>query len=139
MEMTETSELAALRIIITDASTGNAAATVPPGRIAARASAGPATRPSPRKTMTGMPTVPETPIGSRTKILISSHVSRSRFTWPSLANRPASQSQEHILEGRQLGTKVRDPDPVLRDARDDVRDQIAPPAPDRDLPVVHDD
>src|SRR6478672_263958 len=137
--MIVTSDPTALSAIITEANTGSAAGIAPPGRAAARASAGPARRPRTTKTRTGMPTVPNTPIGSRTKILISSHVSRSSFTMRSLADRAAGQSQEHILEGRQLGAEIADADTMFRDAGDGVGHEVAAAAANRDLTILHDD
>src|SRR3954469_20809401 len=120
MQITVTSELTAVSAIISDPSTGSVEAIAPPGREAARASAGPASRPNARKTITGMPTVPKTPIGSRTKIFTSSQVSRSRFTEWSLANRSAGQPQEDVLERWQFSPKIGDADAMLRDAGDGV-------------------
>ena len=97
---------------------------------------GPSIRPSTTKISTGMPTVPMTPIGSRTKILISSQVSpRVRAAWSaaSVANRVTGQLEKDVLERRQLGAEVDHADPMLRQALDDLGHEIVAAAANRDL------
>src|SRR5439155_18992528 len=75
---------------------------------------GPNTQPSTTKISTGTP-APNTPNGSRTKILISSQVSlhspRSMMSAASVANHVAGQFEKDVLECRELGAKVDHPDP----------------------------
>ena len=95
-----------------------------------------------------MPIVPNTPIGSRTKILISTHVRRqsplSMIAGPrhgapsalarvtrhfrhtsvgilSVPDRMAGQPEEDVLERRDHGAEVGDPDAMLREALDHLR------------------
>src|SRR5262249_929628 len=42
----------------------------------------------------------------------------------SIPHRVSRQRQKHVLEIRRQGLKVHDPDPVLRDALDDVADEV---------------
>src|SRR5215831_7916140 len=101
---------------------------------------GPITRPNTTKTSTGTITVPITPSGSRTKILISSQVSRPSprsITSPaSVANRVTGQLEKDILERGNLGAEVNDPNPMLRKALNHLRDEIVTATADDDLESV---
>src|SRR5262245_7650092 len=104
---------------------------------------GPTNRARPKKTMSGMRRLPKSPSGSRAKILISSHVSFSsdlsaiviHSLLPplrgSVTNGMPSQFQKHILEVRLFASELRDPDPVLRDAVNDIGHEILASASQR--------
>ena len=47
---------------------------------------------------------------------------------PLVADRVTGELQEHVLERRQHGAEVGDPDPVLGQALDDVGDEVVAPA-----------
>src|SRR5829696_9948879 len=85
-------------------------------------------RASTMKITTGTPTVPTTPIGSRAKIFVSSHVSRQILRiirgLSSVTNSVAGQSEEHILQRRHLAAKVDDMYPMLGQAPDDMGDEL---------------
>src|SRR5215208_5004597 len=83
----------------------------------------PTTRLTIRNMITGMPTVPNRPIGSRVNILISSQVS---FSSPrtSVPDRVAGQLQIHVLERRQDRAEIGDSDAMLGDAANHVGDQV---------------
>src|SRR5437773_599897 len=101
---------------------------------------GPSRRARTTNTSTGTPMVPITPSGSRTKILISSQVSRQspRNVPPdlSVANRVAGELQKHVLERRDLRAEVCDLYAVLRHAANDLGDEIVTPSTDCDLRSV---
>src|SRR5688572_28662632 len=98
----------------------------------------PASRLIARNSSTGMPTVPNTPIGSRMKILISSHVSfRSPRT--SVSDQVAGQLEVRILERRQRGAEVGDPDAMLRRAADYMRHEVFARSADRELAAADGD
>ena len=66
---------------------------------------GPNIRPRPTKRITGTTTVKPNPIGSRTKIFISSHVSAVSplitgiaVIAPLLSNRPSGQREEYVFQ-----------------------------------------
>src|SRR4029079_13941236 len=102
-------------------SVGASRGTPPPDR--------PNIRPSTTKTRTGTRTVPMTPSGSRTKILISSHVSVSRplnIRRPSVPARMAGGVEEHVFQCRSVGAKIRDLDLTIRDTANHTRDQVIP-------------
>src|SRR5262245_31230398 len=88
-----------------------------------------------RNTTTGMPMVPMTPIGSRTKILISSQVSfrsaRILFT-----DRMPRERQKHVFEIRELGLETRHLNAMFGQALNDVRDQVAAASANRALTVL---
>src|SRR5215211_8998508 len=119
--MMVTSESTAFKAISSDTSTGTIAAPPPAPDVAVMRGAAPAILPSTRTMATGTPTVPTRPRGSRTKILISSHVSdqspfsighpllstphshvqttrAARAPAFSIPDRAARQREEHILE-----------------------------------------
>src|ERR1035438_5755251 len=77
----------------------------------------PANRPTTTKIRTGNKIDPNSPSGSRRKILISSHVSfqspRNIAESLSIANRMAGQFQKNVLQVGQHGPKVGDLDPIL--------------------------
>src|SRR6185436_19936345 len=81
-------------------------------------------RPSATNSSTGIPTVPNRPSGSRTKILISGHVSfqSPRSMSPSVSNRVTGQPEKDILERREHGAEVGDPDSMFGEALDHVGD-----------------
>src|SRR5919197_2773203 len=90
---------------------------------------GPSRRPSTTKISTGMKTVPITPRGSRTKILISSQVSRHspRSIMPashSLADGVAGQPEEDVLERRHFGAEIDHPHPMLGETLNHLGDEI---------------
>src|SRR4051794_8810570 len=84
--------------------------------------------PSSRKRITGMPSVPTTPIGSRRKIFVSIQLSlRSPFSiarLPSVPDRPAGELEEDILERRHLGAEAADARAVARDGVNDLGDEV---------------
>src|SRR5512140_3517809 len=88
----------------------------------------PNARPNATKISTGTPTVPNTPSGSRTNILVSSQVSLQspRSIRVSVPNHVAGQLEEHVLEGRNLRAEVEHRHPVFRQALDHVGHEIAP-------------
>jgi hypothetical protein len=95
-----------------------------------RPTRGPSSRPNSTTINTGIPTVATTPSGSRTKILISSHVScqspRSMVSPASVPNHVASQLEKDVLECRELCAEVDHPHPVLRQALNHLGHQVAP-------------
>src|SRR6476469_1956510 len=95
-------------------------------------------RPSATNSSTGIPTVPNRPSGSRTKILISSHVSfqSPRSMAPSVSNRVAGQPEKDILERRKHRSEIGDPDSMLGEALDHVRDEAVAPTSNRDGAVL---
>src|SRR4051812_626146 len=118
--MIVTSDNTALMPISSDASTGIAVAIpagTPPGTGATRL---PKTRPISTNTATGAATAPIAPSGSRTKILISSHVScqSPRMRGSLVSNRVAGELQEHILEARLNSAEVGHADAMERQAVD---------------------
>src|SRR5688572_16837596 len=90
-------------------------AASPAGSDGRRAAA--VTRPSARNRTTGIATVPISPSGSRTKILISSQVSFQRPLNTRLPNllpyRVSRDLEEDLLERRDEGTELGHADPVL--------------------------
>src|ERR1044071_622882 len=66
-------------------------------------------RPTTTNTMTGTASVPKSPIGSRAKILISSHVS-SNNPFISVPYRVAGELQEDVLQGRHARMEIGDGD-----------------------------
>src|SRR3954469_6956580 len=126
MVMSDSTALSAIRIA---ASTGRAMVT----RAGASRGTPPPDRPNGRprttKSRTGMTTVPMTPSGSRTKILISSHVSVSRplsIRRPSVPDRVAGDVEEHVFQRRSIGAKIRDFDLMIRDTANHTCDQVVP-------------
>src|SRR6202048_1105166 len=103
-------------------------ARVTPGET--RRSGEPSTRPNTTKINTGTATVPMTPSGSRTKILISSQVSfqspRSMVSAPSVPNHVTGQLEKDVLECRELGAEVDHPHPMFRQTLDHLGHEIAP-------------
>src|ERR1044071_9124519 len=80
---------------------------------------------------TGIATDPNRPIGSRTKILTSSHVNRSSASIDriSIADRVAGQSQKDIFEIREHGLELLDMHAVRRQSLNHTRHQLRVPAP----------
>ena len=130
MAMIDTSDCTAPRAISNAAKIGRSSQTTRAASGGAVRARKPNTRPNTTKINTGTPTAPSTPSGSRTKILISSHVSlqspRSMVSAVSIANRAARQLEKHVLEGRQLGEEVGHHDPMRRQAVDHVRHRSSP-------------
>src|SRR5262245_55690821 len=81
--------------------------------------------------------VPKTPSGSRTKILISSHASfqspRIITSARSISNRVSGQLEEHVLERLVRRPQIDHADSVLRHAVDHLRHEIASHAANRQL------
>src|SRR3954469_7027698 len=126
MVMSDSTALSAIRIA---ASTGRSMVTRAGASRGPPAPERPNIRPSTTKTRTGMTTVPMTPSGSRTKILISSHVSVSRplnIRRPSVPDRMAGDVEEHVFQRRSIGAKIRDLDLMIRDTANHPRDQVVP-------------
>src|SRR3954469_12242814 len=116
--MMVTSDRTALIAMSTVEKTGKLTATSVPPLDAGerRARLPPAIRPSTIKAITGIAIVPNAPIGSRRKILISSQVSFNNprtASPPSVANRAARQLQEHVFQVRGAGPEVGHPDSML--------------------------
>src|SRR6185436_9627801 len=125
--MMVTSDRTALRAIRIETRIGRSADTMSGGRRDAGPFSRPNIRPSTTNISTGNATVPITPSGSRTKILISSQVSvqSPRSTsGASIPNRMARQLQKHVFERRALGAKVGDLHAMLREACDHVRHHV---------------
>src|SRR6185503_6476061 len=134
MATSESTALAAVRIDAkigrsTDKKRGKRGTAGEPSRMS-----GPTKRASTTKTKTGTNTVPMTPSGSRTKILISSQVSchTVRIEADSVANRVAGQLEKDVLERRDFRAEVGDRDSMLRDAADHQRHEIVTLSPQRD-------
>src|SRR5213593_2834444 len=137
--MMATSENMVLVAISRDARIGRSTETTR-GTWGACRTCGPSRRPNTTKIRTGTPTVPMTPSGSRTKILISSHVNpqspRSMASGASVPNRVAGQLEKDVLECRQLRAKVDDPYAMLRQTLDHLCHQFAPQSADGQLQNV---
>src|SRR6266850_3877448 len=135
--MMATSESMVLVAISREARIGRSTETARgiPGE--ARCTCGPSSLPNTTKIKTGTPTVPMTPSGSRTKILISSHVSpqspRSMVSAASVPNHVAGELEKDVLECRQLRAKVDHRHPLFCQTLDHVRHQVAPEAANRQL------
>src|SRR6185436_16338668 len=123
MAMIATSDSTALVAIKSDVRTGKSAVMnrgasggVCPGRR-------PNSRPRTTNIITGMPTVPNTPNGSRMKILSSSQVSLNSprsMVGTSVANPVPGQPEEDVLECRQLGAEVGHANPMIGQTLDHV-------------------
>src|SRR5271163_2130089 len=115
--MIVTSDNTPLRAIITATSTGSPTRTNPAAPTERDVIWPPMTRPTTTKIRTGRKIEPNAPMGSRRKILISNQVSfqspRNIALSLLIPNRMAGQFQKDVLQVRQHGAKVGDPDPVL--------------------------
>src|SRR5437667_4625840 len=128
--MIATRDRTVLRAIRTEARIGRSTEITRGTSAATRRLSEPNIWPNTTKINTGIPTMPMTPSGSRTKILISSQVSfespRSTVSAASVPNHVASQLEKDVLERRKLCAEVDHPYPVFRQTLDHVRHQIAP-------------
>src|SRR5689334_20033341 len=111
--------------IISDAKIGRSTDTKRGMSGAPARTRGPSHRPNATKTSTGTTNVPINPSGSRTKILISSHVSfqspRGMVLVASVPDRVAGQLEKDVFERRNLGAEVDDAHPMLGQTVDHVR------------------
>src|SRR5919201_1889500 len=132
-----TSDPTALAAMTSDARIGRSTPTKRGTAGDAVRTRGPSSLPNKTNINTGTATVPITPSGSRTKILISSHVSlqspRSMSMVTSLANRMTGQPEKHVLEVRALGAEFGHSHPMLGETVDDLRHQIVAVSADRVL------
>src|SRR3954468_8337335 len=130
--MIVTSEMTVLSAMTIAANTGRPTRSSVPDAIAAARSVRPATRPRPMNISTGITIVPTAPIGSRRKILVSSHVSFARPRSTSVPDRMAGEREEHVFERRQHRAEIRHADPVLGHAVDEGRDEVVAAAVNRE-------
>src|SRR5216684_1513524 len=133
--MIVTSDNTPLSAISTDTKTGSPTRTNSDAATALGCSLPPMNRPASTNTSTGRRMDPNAPSGSRRKILISSQVS---FQSPCsmalsvlIANRMAGQLQKDVLQVRQHGSEVGDPDPVLGQTMDYLAHEVVAPPLDR--------
>src|SRR5579871_3061543 len=126
MEMIVTRDPTPLRAISTAANTGRPTRTNAVAGIALAGSRPASDRPPRTKTIAGDKIVPNAPIGSRRKILISSHVSfqSPRNMGRLVANGMAGQFQENVFQVGQHRAEVGDPNPILGETLNHLGHQI---------------
>src|SRR5579872_6391377 len=128
--MIVTSDNTELSAINTATKTGSSTRTNWAAAIPLGGSRPPMNRPISTNTRTGRTIDPNAPSGSRRKILISIQVS---FQSPCsmalsvlVANRMAGQCEEDVLQVRQHGAEVGDPDPILGQTMDYLAHEVVP-------------
>ena len=99
---------------------------------------GPSSRLITTNSSTGTPTVPRRPSARARRSSRSSQVSVSRvraalFREASVSNHVPSQFEKDVLERWELRAEVDDPNPMLRQAMDDLGHEIIPAAANRDV------
>src|SRR5262249_38595517 len=130
--MIVTSDNTPLSAMSTDTKTGSPARKNPAAGSEPGVNRPPANRLPATKIRTGNKIDPNAPSGSRRKILISSQVSfqspRNIAESPSIADRMACQFQKDVLQVRQHGSEVCDPDPILGETVNHLcHEVVAPP------------